>query len=214
MKKVLLLSAVALFGAMNAQETKFGAKAGLALSSMKAKDNFGSLSYDSKASFYVGGLVEHKFGGGFAVQGEVLYADLGGKYSQDGVSDKMNIGTLSIPISAKYYVIENKLNFSAGLNFGFILSAKEKTELDLGPFGDLGIDLEDFGIEDTNTNESVKDQMNTFNISPFIGAEYNLSFGLFFDARYNFGISNMAKDTTDGQKLTMNYLQVGVGYKF
>ncbi|WP_326983757.1 hypothetical protein VUJ46_04230 [Chryseobacterium sp. MYb264] len=51
------------------------------------------------------------------------------------------------------------------------------------------------------------------NITPFIGAEYRLENGLIFDARYNYGISNLAKDAGDG-KVTNSFAQIGVGFKF
>ena len=215
MKKLLVASAIVLFGAMNAQ-VKFGVKAGLALSSLKAEADNVSVSSDSKTSFYVGGLVEYKITDKFALQGELLYSPLGGKESEEESGSYMGydysykyesdfkLGTLLVPVSAKYY-ITNGLAIGAGLNFGFILSAKNKYSETAVVDGDR---------ETSSEEEDIKSEVNTFNFSPFVNAEYNLSNGLFFDARYNFGVSNLVKNQFDNETLKMSFFQVGLGYKF
>ncbi|WP_379964935.1 porin family protein [Epilithonimonas sp. UC225_85] len=215
MKKLLLVGAIALCGAMNAQ-VKFGVKAGLALSSLKAEADNVSVSSDSKTSFYVGGLAEYKITDKFALQGELLYSPLGGKETEEENGSLMGydysykyesdykIGTLLVPISAKYYVT-NGLAVGAGFNLGFILSAKNKYSETAVVDGD---------IESYSEEEDIKKEVNTFNFSPFVSAEYNLNNGLFFDTRYNFGVSNMIKNQVDNETLKMSFFQIGLGYKF
>lgn len=218
MKKLLLVASVILFGVtVSAQETRFGAKAGYSMSTLKFKDNSNVENTDPMHTFYVGGLVEHKFSDTFGIQGEVLYSPLGGKISESvedpddvanyiKVQNKTTLGTLLIPVSAKYFISES-FSISAGASFGVILSAKTKTVADLG----LGLVP---GLEISADDErDIKDDINTLNIAPFLGAEFMLENGLFFDARYNYGVSNLAKDSGDG-KLTNSFLQVGVGFKF
>lgn len=221
MKKFLLIAAVAVLGInANAQETKFGVKAGYSLSTLKMKADGHSETSDPMHTFYVGGLVEHKFGDKFGIQGEVLYSPLGGKVDETGafegdfegnarVKAKTTFGTLLIPVSAKYFITEN-LAVSAGASFGIILTAKAKYEVTGGAQipGELA---SEFGIGD---KVDIKDQTNTLNIAPFVGAEYSLENGLFFDARYNYGVSNLAKHADGDGKLTNSFLQVGVGFKF
>lgn len=142
-----------------------------------------------------------------------MYSPLGGKIEASegteeafvGAKSKIKFGTLMVPVSAKYFITEG-LSVSAGASFGFILSAKTKYEVNAG----LGLPGLDISIGD---DVDIKDQTNTLNIAPFLGAEYALENGLFFDARYNMGVSNLAKDSGDG-KLTNSFLQVGVGFKF
>lgn len=218
MKKILLLAAVAVMGmSVTAQEFRFGPKAGYSYSTIKLKDNSESESSDPLHTFYIGGMAEYKISDKFGLQGEVLYSPLGGKLSvaeEDpnnpdtflNVKAKTTFGTLLVPISAKYFITEG-LSVSAGASFGVILSAKQKYSVDFG----LGIP----GIEiDADDEVDIKDQINTLNIAPFIGAEYMLENGLFFDARYNMGISNLSKDTTNGTKMTNSFAQIGVGFKF
>ncbi|KFF26035.1 porin family protein [Chryseobacterium vrystaatense] len=218
MKKLLLVAVAAVVSAnLTAQEVRFGAKAGYSLSTLKFKNGKNSETTDPSHTFYVGGLVEYKISDKFGLQGEILYSQLGGKVSksvkdQDNdyfkIQNKMIFGTLMVPVSAKYFITEG-LSVSAGASFGYILTAKSKTVTDLG----LGGIIPGFELEG-NDETDIKDQTNKLNIAPFLGAEYMLENGLFFDARYNMGVSNLAKNPIDGEKTTNSFLQVGVGFKF
>lgn len=106
MKKLFLVGALALFGAMNAQSAKFGLNAGMLTGFAKAKVP-GYNETDSSTGFYVGALVELKFGS-FAIQPAVNYANI-----SDGSG-------LQIPVMLKYYAIP-KLNFQFGPQFLFDL---------------------------------------------------------------------------------------------
>ena len=213
MKKLFFVGAVALFASVNAQEVKFGAKAGYAMSTISMSiDGLGlTINTNSKSTFYAGALVEYQLNDKFALQGEVLYSPLGGEYTVEEsfmgdsfkATSKVDLGTLLIPIGAKYYVSE-QFALGAGLNFGIIMSAKNNyTETTT-----VG------GVTETvSTSEDMKDEINSLNLAPYLGAEYNLSNGLFFDARYNLGVSNLAKDSGEG-KWKNSFFQVGLGYKF
>lgn len=219
MKKLLLVAVVALIGSsvVKAQELRFGPKAGYSMSTLKFKDNKDVENTDPMHTFYVGGLVEYKMSDKFGIQGEVLYSPLGGKIDEKAedpddstnyirIQNKTTLGTLLIPVSAKYFITEG-FSVSAGASFGVILSAKSKTVADFG----LGMLP---GLEISADDETdIKDQMNTLNIAPFLGAEYAFENGFFIDARYNYGVSNLAKNSGDG-KLTNSFAQVGVGFKF
>lgn len=218
MKKLLLIATVALMGnvALNAQELRFGPKAGYSLSMLKAEGDGESYKFDSKSTFYVGGLVEYKFNDKFAVQGEVLYSPLGGKqeetYSitQMGITvtgtakSDIKLGMLQIPVSAKYFATEN-LAFGLGLNVGILTSAESEYSVTVSEGDQSGTES---GTED------IKDQMNSLNLAPFVGAEYTLENGLFFDARYNLGVSNLIKNPEGNETLKNSFLQVGIGFKF
>jgi len=218
MKKLLLVAAVAIMGAtVSAQEVRFGAKAGYSLSTLKFKDNQEVESTDPMHTFYVGGLVEYKMSDKFGLQGEVLYSPLGGKISEKvedpddvatfiKIQNKTTLGTLLIPVSAKYF-ISDSFSISAGASFGVILSAKSKTVADLGLVVIPGFEIS------ADDERDIKDNINTLNIAPFLGAEFALENGIFFDARYNYGVSNLAKNAGNA-KLTNSFLQVGVGFKF
>ncbi|WP_106917559.1 porin family protein [Chryseobacterium aurantiacum] len=222
MKKLLLTAAVAVLGiSVNAQEFKFGPKAGYSLSMLKASGEGKTYNFDAKSTFYAGAMAEYKFNEKFAVQGEVLYSPIGGKqeeavsYNLMGVDvtgtekSDWKLGTVQVPVSAKYYVTEN-LAFGVGVNVGVIISAKIKTTATLS-----GTALGQPFSDSTTETEDVKSHMNKLNLAPFAGAEYTLENGLFFDARYNLGVSNLMKKE-DGENGTLknSFVQVGVGFKF
>ena len=95
-KKKVLLTAVAIFafGFANAQEVKFGVKAGLNMSTVQG----GYYSGAVKPGFHIGGLAEIKLNDKFAIQPELLYSLKGSDYNAGlglfGISlglDKINL---------------------------------------------------------------------------------------------------------------------------
>ena len=174
MKKILL-SAVAImaFGvAAQAQEIKFGVKAGANFTNFAGDD----VDTDGATGFYVGGLVDIGISETFHVQPELLY-------SMEG-ADEAGLDYLRIPIMAKYYLMEG-LSLQAGPEVAFKMGA----ENDLLDEGTKSVD---FGIG--------------------AGAAYELPMGLFFDVRYNLGLSNISEDE-DGDLKNTGF-QVGLGYRF
>ncbi len=217
MKKLLLIAAVAAMGSSAyAQEFRFGPKTGFAMSTLKIdekQDDAGKRNMDPKYTFYIGGMAEYKINDNFGFQAEVLYSPLGAKEKIDGINagimfvgeqTKVNLGTLLVPISAKYFISEN-FSVAAGANFGVILSAKQKTV--------IGSDFADMEIEGDSGEVDIKDDIKTLNIAPFVGVEYMFENGFFIDGRYSLGVSNLSNDGSGG-KVTNSFAQVGVGFKF
>ncbi len=217
MKKLILMAAVAVMGmSVNAQEFRFGPKAGFAMSTIKVddqQDDLAERTTDPKYTFYIGGMAEYKINDNFGFQAEVLYSPLGGKEKIEesnggmyfGEQTKITFGTLLVPVSAKYFITEG-FSVSAGSNFGIILSAKQETVIGTN----LPIDIE---IEGGEGERDIKNEVKKLNLAPFVGVEYMLENGLFFDARYSLGVSNLSNDNSGG-KVTNSFAQVGVGFKF
>ncbi|KYH05083.1 MULTISPECIES: porin family protein [Chryseobacterium] len=219
MKKILLASAIALFTGLNAQTT-FGVKAGYALSKLNSNENdfeMGGIEggLKSKSGFYIGGLVEHKFNNKFAIQGEVEYANLGGKaeVSMPGitVTEKMNLNRIVIPVSARYYATP-ELGIYAGPYVSFKTSNKVKFEMS-GPNAGM-VDPSGIREGERYVERYLNDTLKSTDFGLFLGADYAIYKGLFVDARYSFGLTNMIKNPVDGETLKMNFFQLGVGYKF
>ncbi|MCA6066139.1 PorT family protein [Chryseobacterium sp. RG1] len=217
MKKLLLIAAVAVMGSsVYAQEFRFGPKVGFAMSTMKIdenQDNLGKRNMDPKYTFYIGGMAEYKINDNFGFQAEVLYSPLGAKEKIDGINagimfvgeqTKVNLGTLLVPISAKYFISEG-FSIAAGANFGVILSAKQKTV--------IGSDFADMEIEGDSGEVDIKNDIKKLNIAPFVGVEYMFENGFFIDGRYSLGVSNLSNDGSGG-KVTNSFAQIGVGFKF
>ncbi|QBO59448.1 porin family protein [Chryseobacterium salivictor] len=107
MKKLFLAGAVALFTGLNAQQTTFGANAGMLTAFAKVKTP-GVTETDSQTGFYAGFFAEFSAGNNFKIQPAVNYANIG------------NSSALQIPVMVKYYV-DPKFNLQFGPQFLFDL---------------------------------------------------------------------------------------------
>lgn len=205
MKKIALLLLLAA-SSLTLAQTHFGVKAGYSLSSMKWKSSIGDLKFDSKSYFYVGGFAEHKFNEKFAVQGEVIYTELGGQMEEEltqfvgnqlitvGMAEyKFKYPQIQVPVSAKYYFVNN-FNVLGGFNLAFNINPVVKSNFLMN-----------------GSDEGKLENAKTLNISPFLGAEYLFDNHFSVDARYNFGLFNANNSGFDNRT---GFLQIGLGYRF
>ena len=166
MKKLFLVGALALFGAMNAQ-VKYGAKAGLNIATLNGDVE----GVKSLVGFHVGGFAQVPLAAKFTFQPEVVYSAQGAK--EDGGDGKINLGYINVPLMFKYAIAE-KFNVEAGPQIGFLVSAKEKYN---------------------GNSDDIKDQLNSVDFSIGLGASYDFTQNLSADVRYNAGVSNIAKES-------------------
>lgn len=233
MRKFLLVGALALFGAINAQ-VKYGVKAGYNISNLSVSSPVSSVQVllGNKSGYHIGGFVEYGLQNNFAIKGEVLYNNLGAtaevdksklsslvdlennfgitKEDLDGFDKgeaRIAFNQISIPISAKYSF--DKFSVLGGFDVNFLVGVKTKATVN-------GRDVKSEIESDTGVNidSEVKKQLSSTNFGLHIGGEYTFTDNFFVDARYNFGISSLNKNFTDFVKLKQRYFQVGVGYKF
>jgi hypothetical protein len=105
------------------------------------------------------------------------------QYSSEGAEDA-NLDYIRIPVMAKYYVMEG-LSLQAGPEIAFKV-----------------------GAEDDALDEGTK----SMDIGLGAGAAYELPIGLFFDVRYNLGLSDISDFGPFEVKNTG--FQVGAGWRF
>ena len=185
MKKLFLTAAaIFAFGFANAQETKFGVKAGLNMADWSGDDADG---IDSRVAFHVGGFAEIKLSDKFAVQPELLYSSQGGK--ADGGT--VNTDYLNIPVMAKFYATE-QFSIEAGPQVGFLMSAKVKP--------------------DSGDDQDIKDMLKSTDFGMNLGLGYNFTENISANLRYNLGLSNIVD--ADGADIKNNVFSLSVGYKF
>lgn len=201
--KKLVLAALAVFAIGNSafaqQEVKFGPKAGVNFANLSGQDDSNMLT-----GFHVGAVVEIKFNEKFSVQPEVLYSAQGSKYeisnSIGSYKATQKLDYINVPIMAKYYVAEG-FSVEAGPQVGFLTKAELTQE------GNVA------GIVNGESTRDNKDTYNSVDFGVNFGLAYDLPAGLFFNARYNLGLSDVVKDN-NGDAIKNNVIQVGLGYKF
>ncbi|HSV09969.1 MAG TPA: porin family protein [Hanamia sp.] len=198
MRNFLLAIAVIAFSAASsqAQTTSFGLKAGMTGANMKMSSSGISISLKTKIGFYAGAFAEVGVSEKFSVQPELFYSSMGAKIklSDSGMSASgtENLGYINLPILAKYKA--DGFSIFAGPQIGYLLSAKSK---------------------DSENSVDDKDEYKPIEIAGVAGAGYTLANGLGFDARYQFGLSNLIKDTqgTDATAKNNAFL-IGLHYFF
>ncbi|MFI0490415.1 hypothetical protein [Flavobacterium sp.] len=184
MKKYILLVVVLLaFGFANAQNAKFGFKAGVDFATAKIfipGSARGSLDPNtippdithttSETGVYLGALVDITASEKFHIQPEALIVFI------------KNSKQLQIPLLAKYYITE-------------------KFSLLTGP--DLLVDLDNGAGTMTNT----------MGVGFDFGGSFDVTKNFSADLKYNLGITNLIKNPIDGVKMTISGLFIGVNYK-
>ncbi len=166
----------------------------------------------------------------FSVQAEILYSELGAKYEYNYTEDYLRGGEysynesgestiklnyISVPVLAKYYFIPG-FSVEAGPQFGFNVSAKDEYEWSSTEI------IGDETFSDSGSGEDDLDEIQTVDVGAVIGLTYELDFGLFFSARYVFGlskVSNVGDDYIDDideyyNSSKNNVFQASAGFKF
>lgn len=165
MKKIILSAiAVMAFGFMNAQETRFGIKGGLNLTSF-AGGNY----YDAKSlvGFQVGGFAEIKIIERLSIQPEVLFSTQGAKLDGGSLGDfDSKLNYINIPVLAKFYITK-QFTVEAGPQIGFLVSAK-------------------------NNGNDAKDNFKSVDTGFNFGVGYNFTEDVSVGLRYTVGLANIA----------------------
>ncbi len=212
MKKITLNIVALIAFAINANaqtpDSKFGIKGGL---------NFSNITNDSDAktrtSIHIGAIGEFFINEKFSIQPEIIYSAQGAKVNNFQVyvdnfgavnaDAVMKNDYINIPVMAKYYFSEG-FNFQVGPQIGFLASSKMKVTA-------LG----------QSTTVNMKEIITSTDFGLNFGVGYQLPEGLFFDARYNLGLTKINKDgSINGQEFKFDsssenrVFQLSVGYKF
>ncbi len=214
MKKLFtLVVALVMVGTAVAQKPfTFGPKVGVNFANLHSSNGDENDEISGlKAGLVIGGFVEYRPMNWFAVSADVLYSQKGaqsdmtttvGSYSSQ-VENKYNLSYIDVPIMANFYVTRG-LALKAGLQPSFLLSAKNKTEIN---------------INDQSEKETldVKKDMNSVDFAIPVGVSYTFNMGLMIDLRYNIACTNLIKDK-DASDIAGNIknrtVTLAVGWKF
>jgi hypothetical protein len=193
MKKILLLTGILFWISLNAQSSKreegitFGLKGGLNVSNLVGDINDNTF----RTSVHLGIFSEIMISDKFSLQPELLYSGQGYSGSANPGFSRSKYDYINFPVLAKIYVAK-KISIEAGPQIGFLVSAKEKTSDD----------------KITIPNQKTVD----FGLN--LGLAYDLKNGVFFQTRYNLGLSNInSGSNVNAFKYTNSVIQVSVGIK-
>lgn len=184
MKKLFLVGAIALFGAMNAQS--FGLKAGMNISNVS-----GDGDAKSKVGFNAGVFMNAPIAANFSIQPEVLYNSKGAKLDYDNFDINFNLDYISVPVMFQYNATP-KFYLEAGPEFSFLISGKAKAE---------------------GESVDIKDGFKSFDIGIGLGAGYNITPNIGVNARYVAGVGDIAEENS-GDAVRNGVFQIGLSYKF
>jgi Outer membrane protein beta-barrel domain len=185
MKKIFMIAVCIAAGELLfAQSPHFGLKAGVNIASLNVENG---VDYNSRASFYAGGLVHIHVAKHLAIQPELFYSGQGGETG----NTKIRLGYLNMPVLVQY-MAGNGFRLQTGPQLGLLVSAESETG---------GVKL------------NQKDNFNKIDFTWAFGASYQFpGTGAGIDARYNLGIN----DVNDGGvgHIKNRVFAVGVFYQF
>ena len=153
-------------GISQAQLLEFGVKGGVNFANYTGGDVSG-VDFKTITSYHAGMVMELKVFENFAIQPELLYSTQGAELEGLGDQVKNELGYLSIPVLAKFYLTSNKLSLELGPQASFLVS--ERNEVD---------------ANDTNSFE--------FGIAG--GLSYKITKSIFVSGRYVAGLTEAKKD--------------------
>ena len=194
MKRILLLTGILFCINLNAQSSKreegitFGIKGGLNVS-----DFLGDIKNNTfRTSVHLGVFSEIMISDNFSLQPELLYSGQGYSGRVLPGFSRSKYDYINFPVLAKIYVAK-KISIEAGPQIGFLVSAKEKTS-------DDKINIPNQKTVDFGLN---------------LGLAYDLKNGVFFQTRYNLGLSNInSGSNVNAFKYTNSVIQLSVGIQF
>jgi hypothetical protein len=177
---------------MRAQDTAFGIKAGVNLTSMNLDDP--EASYDSRTGYHAGIFLRGKFNK-VAVQPEVLLFTQKGEVRTIGSVRENSFTYLSIPFMLKFYPVAG-LNLQVGPQFGFLLDGEQKETI-----GSL------------TYKHDITERYKSSDVSVSLGAGYDFGFGLGLDVRYNIGVKDINNEV-DNEPAKSRVFLISLGWNF
>jgi hypothetical protein len=207
MKKIVFSLALiaGIVMSVNAQ-VRFGVNAGVSLGTFKSEEDGESMTTDSRLGVVIGATAEIPISESFRFRPGLQFVQRGGQEKEEfgGFEFKTSIilNYLDVPLDFIYKASagNGKFFFGAGPSLGFGLSGKYKEEED-------GDEYE----EDINFGDG-EEEIKPFHLGGNILAGYELGNGVYIQANYNLGLSNLSN--LEGVKGKANYFGIRLGYNF
>ena len=169
----------------------FGLKAGVNIANVSQ----GGITTQSITSFHIGGVMEALYNDKIAIQPEIIYSVQGFDYMENGIERKFDLSYVNVPVMIKYYIFKG-ITIEAGPQIGFLNTAKLTMKTN----------------DDSDTRD-IKDGLRPNDLSFNLGFGFQMNSGLNFNARYSYGLTNIANRLAD-EKYKNRVIQFSVGYFF
>lgn len=168
MKKVFATLFVLFLGTSfsHAQLLTLGIKGGASFTNYSGT-SIGNIETSAITNYHGGLIAELKVFDNFAIQPELLYSTQGAKLKYLSDEIKNELGYLSLPVMAKFYLTSNGLSLEFGPQASVLVSERNKV----------------------NTNDT-----NTFELGMAGGLSYKLTKSIFVSGRYVAGLTEAKKD--------------------
>jgi hypothetical protein len=181
-------------GRASAQDTRFGVRGGLNLSTVQNETGSGSESFDRRQGLVAGAFFSLPVGW-VTLQPEVLYTSKGAALDVQGIDSKLVLDYLEVPVLARW-PLGRRLYVAAGPALAWRLKAASRTKFSGA--------TEEIDVADTVRRNDVG----------VVGA-IGLRFGVFVvDGRYTHGVLDIDSDTDDEVRVKNRAITISAGISF
>lgn len=196
--KKLILAVMLVFATVtnsNAQILKFGVKGGVNFANLNGGTEGIDYDFKNKTGFYAGAVAEIKILPNFSLQPEAMFSSQGAASDVEGIDD-FNLDYISVPVMAKFYLITDRLSIEAGPQFSFLIDDSDAV------FNEI--------VSDEMAERVEGQKPKSFDFAIAGGASLNIAGGLFAQARYTIGLTEISKNAEAKNAV----FQLGLGYMF
>lgn len=185
MKRILLLCAavLTLSAGANAQGWAWGPKVGATFSTIN-----GVPDTQVREGVTAGLFFESVATSWLVLESDLMFSMQGFKQN-DADNTKVRLNYISMPMVAKYYVIDG-LNLQMGAAFDFLVHSS---------------------LDSDNGDADVDGDFNRFNIQLIAGLAYDFDFGMVLEGRYSYGLTPVSSTVND---VYSGMLQITAGWRF
>lgn len=194
---------------IHAQEMRFGVKGGVNFTDVTGNELYHKAGF---TAYHIGVLMEIPLIKNLALQPELVYSLQGSQKREsfvDGLDTKADFHYLNVPIVAKYYAIDG-FSFNAGPQIGVLMSANQESTVHSYIHGMV------------TRKGSIKNNMSPIDVAITMGAEYRFAFGVLIQVRYNIGVTNIKKSSSEqiidasihNRSMYNRVFQLSAGYSF
>jgi hypothetical protein len=208
MKKIfcLFIVLIALMNFSIAQKTAIGIQAGSTFASYKATLDNVSITSKTKVGFTAGLTLSAPLGKSFSFRPELNFVQKGGKYSEEGYSDKVMLNYIELPLNFVYNTSSSRRGFFIGAGPALNLGVSGKDKWNDG--SESGEDDIKFGSDGDYDFQALEIGLNVL-------AGYQFSGGFFIAANYSAGLNNISLENPgEDTKYHNRYFGIRIGYMF